>query len=271
MEKIGRHVYALLKGNPDLTPEQMEQVKDYETRKGIVKQSTEADIAYLELLNQKAKVYEQGENKIESGEVFKRFKFIWQKQVGVEWVDNKDTRENLRPVIYWFCRDPRFFECKHLSKLSEPSFDKGLLLMGGYGSGKSETMRMLHFLFSTDHFRSYKFLSVNKVVQDYETRTEAVDKEGFYKYMLNGRTCFDDLKNERDASNYGKVSIMKEILIQRANERVMTHGTANYKKGFPGDMKAAIEEFGEKYDAVLYDRLFAQFNFIEFTGKSFRK
>jgi len=268
MEKIGRHVYSALKGRNDLTPEQFEQVEDYEKRTGRINHDPEASRAYLERINELARQIEQEETKIESRAVYERFLFTWEKQVKTPWIKNDITLQNLAPILFWFCRDDRFFDCKNISKLSEPSFEKGLMLIGGYGIGKSETMKVMQLIFSTDHFRSFKFNSANEIIHRFESCQEAHEKEAFWKYVMNGRACFDDIKNEREASNYGKVSIFKEILIERANRKQLTHMTTNYKSG---SVEATIQEFGEKYDSVLYDRLFSSFNFIEFEGKSFRK
>ena len=53
------------------------------------------------------------------------------------------TIKNLEPIIYYFSKDERFFECYNLKKeFSVPSFDKGLLIIGNFGNGKTSTMKV---------------------------------------------------------------------------------------------------------------------------------
>lgn len=181
------------------------------------------------------------------------------------------TIKNLEPLIYYFARDNRFFECENLSKLSEPSFEKGLLIIGNFGNGKTSTMKVFEKIFKGITGVRFKGFSANEVVTMFEKCSADTDRNEFEKMMWRGTRYFDDLKTERIASNFGKVNLFKEIIEERYNRKSKTYVTCNFKKDFPDDLNAALDEFEDKYESRVYDRLFEMFNIIEFKGKSFRK
>lgn len=184
------------------------------------------------------------------------------------------TIKNLEPIIYYFAKDERFFDCENLSQLSKPSFEKGLLIVGTFGNGKTSTMKVFESIFKGVPGFAFKGYSANEAVLMFEKCVGDHSDEmrvEFEKAMYRGDRYFDDLKTERIASNFGKVNIFKEILEERYNRKAKTHITCNFKDGFENDVPAAIDEFGEKYGARMYDRMFEMYNIIEFKGKSFRK
>lgn len=182
------------------------------------------------------------------------------------------TIKNLEPLIYYFAKDDRFFECENLNKeLSVPSFDKGLLIIGNFGNGKTSTMKVFEKIFKGIPGVGFKGYSANEVVTMFEKCSSDLARDEFENQIWKGIKYFDDLKTERIASNYGKVNIFKEIIEERYNRKAKTHVTCNYKKDFPEDLIAALDEFEDKYEGRVYDRLFEMYNIIEFKGKSFRK
>jgi hypothetical protein len=182
------------------------------------------------------------------------------------------TIKNLEPLIYYFSRDERFFECDNLNKnLSVPSFDKGLLVIGNFGNGKTATMKVFEKIFKGIPGVGFKGYSANEVVTMFEKCSTDLARDEFENQIWKGIKYFDDLKTERIASNYGKVNIFKEIIEERYNRKAKTHVTCNYKKDFPDDLIVALDEFEDKYEGRVYDRLFEMYNIIEFKGKSFRK
>ena len=181
------------------------------------------------------------------------------------------TIKNLEPIIYYFSKDERFFESENLCKLSEPSFDKGLLIIGNFGNGKTSTMITFEKIFQNIKGVSFKGYTANEVVGMFEKCSDDISKKEFERKVNFGNRYFDDVKTERLASNFGKVNIFKDILESRYNNKVKTFITCNFKDGFEGNIEVALEEFGEKYGGRVHDRLFEMFNIIEFKGKSFRK
>jgi DNA replication protein DnaC len=185
---------------------------------------------------------------------------------------NKNKLEEVSTILYYFSRDNRFFEAKNIfTELSNSpsSFEKGLMIIGGYGTGKSSTMNALCDLLRGTPI-VFKSSSAKKIIEQYEY-TDKDNKKQFLENLETGTMYFDDIKTERTANNYGvKVNLFDHILFERDRLRSKTYITCNYKKDRPGDIKATLLEFNNIYSPQVYDRLFKMFNIIEFTGKSLR-
>ena len=178
---------------------------------------------------------------------------------------------NLNTILYYFSKDQRFFECKNLSTLSEPSFEKGLLIVGNYGNGKTSTLRTLKELFNHTPL-SFKMYTSNKIVSTFESYKSPSERHSYMNRTKSGRAYFDDVKTEKIASNYGFHNLMKDIIEERYISKLPTYITCNYKDGDNSqDLIMALQEFQEKYGPRVYDRIFQMFNVIEFNGKSLRK
>lgn len=250
-QKIQMEVYK--KKNKSATPEQIEKTKKY--LQGLLEPKVKTEFS------------------INAKKLWELFKANFQEVnkrpfVKIEGV----TIKNLEPLIYYFSKDDRFFECENLNKeLSIPSFDKGLLIIGNFGNGKTSTMKVFESIFKRVPEVGFKGFSANEVVTMFEKCSSDTDRDEFEQIMWRGTRYFDDLKTERIASNFGKVNIFKEILEERYNRKAKTYVTCNFKKDFPDDLNAAIDEFEDKYEGRVFDRVFEMFNIIEFKGKSFRK
>ena len=109
----------------------------------------------------------------------------------------------------------------------------------------------------------------------YESTTDNTERKEFYKLHLNGVRCFDDVLSEREANNYGKANLIKDILEERYMKHKRTYITVNYldQKATQKaeDLNESLKQIGAKYGSRVYDRIFEMFNIVEFRGKSFRK
>jgi hypothetical protein len=193
--------------------------------------------------------------------------------------DFKFTEESkilLFTVLYYFFRDDHFFNSPCLIKPggTNPSFDKGLLIMGNTGVGKTSMLLALEQLFNNyllyfpkTHFKS---ITAYQTVNDFEKLKTSEERDDFFKKHQGGFRFYDDVKSEDDASNFGKVNLFKKILHQRNEKRLRTIITCNYDPSFPNSFEKGLDEFGIRYDGRIYDRLFSDFNFIEARGKSLR-
>lgn len=277
---IGFNKYQNLKNLPFITLTDLErsQILDYESKQTPSKEQSEASKKYVrDMLSEK----KENTFKTTALILWNVFKTNFLIVNSKEFEKNEFTTKNLEPLIYYFAKDERFFQCENLSKLSTPSFDKGILIVGTFGNGKTAVMRTFEKIFSTTKGVSFKGYSANEVVTMFEKCNDHEKKSEFNRKMNFGDRYFDDIKTERQASNYGKVNLFKDILENRYNNRIQTtngvpktnktYGTCNYKEGFEGNADVALEEFGELYGGRVYDRLFEMFNIIEFKGKSFRK
>ena len=268
-QSIGRHKYADLKSKePDkLTDIEKRQIEIYEHRHN---RSKESDARIHEYFEKISKPEQKHEIKINANQLFQVFKKQFEKDNGKPFVFNDTTRENLAPFLLYFAKDEKFFSCKNLTQISKPSFEKGLLVIGDFGNGKTTVFKTFESIFKKIPSHIFTGYTANYVVSEFEKCSDEELRKDFERRMFRGRRYFDDLKTERIASNYGKVNIFKEILEERYNRESVTYISCNYNDQFPNDIEEALKEFGEKYGGRVYDRLFEMFNIIEFKGKSFR-
>ncbi|MBM1105164.1 hypothetical protein JQC67_03325 [Aurantibacter crassamenti] len=191
---------------------------------------------------------------------------------GRAFKETKESINNISAVFYYFLRDESFnYHPNVKMELSKPSFDKGLLIIGDYGIGKTDCMKALELCLKQIKKNRFKIYSTNEIVQKFEICTSSFDKQNFYNQMKLGTDLYDDLTTERLASNFGRVNIMKEIFEERYNHRKLTHAIANYHEEYKNDVEAALENLGTFYGNRFYDRIFEMFNIVVFTGKSMRR
>lgn len=272
---IGYNRYSFLKSlsEEDLTEDEILQMKNYEEKHIQSPQQIENQTNYTKKVRESSI---QVERKFTKNELWKLFGRMFKEIHGKNFVYNDEVLENIKPLMYYFMKDENFFSCKNLSKLSEPSFEKGLLIIGNFGNGKTATMEVFEKIFKPIKSTSFKGYSANEVVNMFEKinpnlKDQILTRSEFDKIMHTGKRYFDDVKTERHASNFGKMNLMKDILEVREKNNLLTHITCNFKDGFDNDIQAGLDEFEEKYGSRLYDRLFKMFNIIEFKGKSFRR
>lgn len=272
---FGLNKYNFLKtlDPEDLTEFEIQQMKDFEE---IHFQSDEQKENQAKHWQKVRESVVEVEKKFTKKELWILFLKNFNEIHGKEFVYNDEILENIKPIMYYFLRDDKFFFCKNLSDLSKPSFDKGILLIGNFGNGKTAVMATFEKMFKGIKSISFKGYSTNEVVNLFEkinpaSNEQIITRPEFDKMMNTGKRYFDDIKTERHASNFGKMNLMKDILEVREKNNLLTHGSCNFKDGFPDDIVAGLDEFEEKYGSRLYDRIFKMFNIIEFKGKSFRQ
>lgn len=281
---ISRREFEWLSSFSKLTPEEEKKINDYRNhqKEKIIKQHPKEP--------QKKPVYIDGKA-VDKKNVWNAFKYYYKIISGGDFITTEDSVKNLEPLMKYFIQDPSFFDCQNLitnisgSEL-EPSFKKGLLIVGGYGNGKTTMMKALSKTFAettetakTEFWKSgknwnemrFNCYNANDIVTEYESLREPEHKDFFYKKYTRFRLYFDDVKNEKTASNFGKTEIMREIIEKRYNLDKKTFITCNYNQDFPNELSPALDEFGVRYGGHIYDRLFEMFNIIEFSGKTFRK
>lgn len=273
IEVIGLNKYNFLRSLPQeqLTDEQKEQIRRYEEKGVDIEKANKALQTYEKKLREP--IY-QKEIKVSKKQILGGFWAVYEQMNGRKFEENEKTLQNLKVLITYFAKDELFFKCENVHKISKPSLDKGLLIIGGYGNGKTSTMKAFEKLLFGIPGYSFKTYSANEVVVDFEKCTGQYQEElraDFERRMFKQRIYFDDVKTERIASNYGKVNIFKEILEERSLHKTKTFMSCNFKEGFEGNIEKAIEEFGEKYGGRIYDRIFEMFNVVHFKGGSFRK
>lgn len=147
--------------------------------------------------------------------------------------------------------------------------NKGLLLYGGIGCGKTTLMDF----FKTNQTACYMVKSTRQISYDYvkhgsdsivkyNSLLTANDSNPPYGHKRLG-VCFDDLGTEVDKKHYGNESnVMAEILLNRYDRhndlKGKTHITTNLN----------TTEIGERYGDRVRSRLREMFNVVVFDEKS---
>ena len=196
---------------------------------------------------------------------------------GYEFVLDKHSNGNLQIILDYFARHEDFFKSDRLDKWSTPSLEKGLLIFGRYGCGKTSMMQTFHSIFNKNpgDFNRYYFgyQNAREMVLKYEALTKPADKQLFFSQNSNSPRYFDDVKKEKEASNYGKKNLFIDIFNNRYNRKIKTYITANYND--TGTEIETIEnglaEFRQKYTPFIFDRMPQMFNVIDFKGQTRRK
>ena len=209
-------------------------------------------------------------NKPTKVEMWQSFKYHFKILYGKDLIIDSQFKENIKALFLYFLEDKGFFECKNLrGDLSIPSFDKGLLVIGSYGIGKTAFFKVFESMFKHYYPLRFTTYSSKELKRRFETFQTPCDKENFYKEMERKRMFIDDLSAEKNASNYGLTDVVGEVLSLRYEKNLTTFATCNYLNN-DNCVRQALIELGVRYEERIYDRLFEMFNIIEFKGLSLR-
>jgi DNA replication protein DnaC len=169
----------------------------------------------------------------------------------------------IQNLCYYFAEDERF--------AGDPN--KGLLLVGGVGIGKTTLMEF----FKRNQKASYRILSCREIESDFSSEGEksvqycsynvpiAVNSSPFGHQEIG--FCFDDLGTEANARHYGKEkNVMAEVILNRYDNKIpfpCTHITTNL----------TADQIKQQYGSRVTDRMREMFNIITFdkNAKSRRK
>lgn len=270
---IGYNRYSFLKtlDPDDLTEDEILKMKAYEE----IHEPNETQKENLKVYLKKVREPEpEIEFIFDKKTLWREFKIEFKNLNGVDFIETKESLENIKSLFYYFLKDESFFFCENVSPISKPSFDKGLLIMGDFGNGKTSVMLTFEKIFKKHKNYNFNSYTANEVVGIFESIGKNTDldltKADFDKKMYFGKRYFDDVKTEREGSNFGKVNLFKDIFENREKNNALTHVTCNFKDRFPNDVEQGLNEFEEKYGGRVYDRIFKMFNIIIFNGKSQR-
>ncbi|WP_317047333.1 P-loop NTPase family protein [Lutibacter citreus] len=139
--------------------------------------------------------------------------------------------------------------------------NKGLLLSGPVGRGKTSLMKLLMHL--APHKTNYEIIPTRNIVFNFN----ASGFDVIENYNQNINYCFDDLGVEPTGSHYAKeCNVMGEILLSRYDlfchpeqqRRICTHITTNLN----------AQEIEKRYGNRVRSRMRAMFNLISFDENS---
>lgn len=142
------------------------------------------------------------------------------------------------------------------------SLNKGIMLIGPVGCGKTSLMRM----FGQNSFRPFKVIHCREIAADYSADGASVLKtysksQIGYAHQNFGKTsigrCFDDLGTEEITNNFGnKVNVMQDILYRIYDDRAI--GDFHVTTNLSGD------EIEQAYGTRVRSRCREMFNPITF-------
>ncbi|WP_438423231.1 DnaA ATPase domain-containing protein [Aquimarina macrocephali] len=176
---------------------------------------------------------------------------------------NSDNEKVVKTIFRYFLKQEDFNQYGLIK--SVPSLEKGLLIYGNYGIGKSLLFEILHKIGKelvtkrNDASLWFNCISSGSFIDDYMRASR--DKESTFslKHYYSGKLYIDDLGFEKKAFN--KTEVFAEVLFERNKNKAITYVTTNHKPS----------EITERYGERIGDRLPEMFNIIKWEGKSFRR
>lgn len=166
----------------------------------------------------------------------------------------QEDRDILYKLCLYFIQDK--VGCKKLGI----NIDKGLLLSGPVGCGKTSFMRLLKYL--VPHRKPYAVIPTRNIVFGFNhLGYKIIDDYGNTQFF-----CFDDLGVEPHGRHYGKdCNVMGEILLSRHDlfleYHIKTHATTNLN----------AKELEVRYGNRVRSRMRELFNLIGFENGSVDK
>lgn len=176
---------------------------------------------------------------------------------------NSENREIIYTVLRYFIKDPTFNEYGKIKNTA--SLNKGLLIHGGYGVGKSQLFEIL-FKCGKDLVTKvncnqiwFNTISAASFIEEYMKNINVKDSNFDINNFYKGKLYIDDLGFENKVFN--QTELLGRILFERDRRGAITYTTTNLSP----------MQLQEKYGLRIGDRLFDMFNIIPWTGTSFRE
>lgn len=187
---------------------------------------------------------------------------LWKLHSAGAYIIDDRNKDVIFTVFKYFLKDPDFNEAGLIT--TEPSLEKGLLIFGDYGVGKTLLFEILHKIARSflDHGNKqmwFSCITASSFVEKYMSETKNPDSTFSLDSYSKGRLYIDDLGFEPKAFN--QKEIMAQILFDRNRFGSTTFVTTNLK---PSEI---VERYGDR----IGDRLDEMFNIIKWNGESFRK
>lgn len=168
----------------------------------------------------------------------------------------EEDREILYSLSNYFIRDKE--KCQQLGL----DLQKGLLLSGPVGCGKTSFMKLLPHIVPFE--RKYEMIPSRNVVFSFNH----IGFKSIEDFGNSGYYCFDDLGIEPQGRFFGQdCNVMGEVVLSRyelfQRYKIRTHGTTNLD----------ADEIEERYGSRVRSRMRSMFNIIAFnkTSKDKRK
>jgi len=142
--------------------------------------------------------------------------------------------------------------------------DKGLLLSGPVGCGKTSFMKLLPTI--VPHRKPFELMPTRNIIFDFNAKGYDV----LTRYTQNEVFCFDDLGIESTGCHYGKeCNVMGEILLSRYDLFTQTRHSQSQRHSCITHLTTNLnaKELEDRYGTRLRSRMRESYNLISF-GKN---
>jgi len=175
-------------------------------------------------------------------------------------------------LCHYFSYEKEFVKEAALLGINNPSLDKGIILAGNYGVGKTWLMslfrknnrQVFHVEHAKDIAKSYPLGGEDAIIRHYNKIKNPFNDAAVLFQEYSG-LCIEDIGREDIKNNYGnKTNVIGDIMEARYINKCMGplfHGTSNM----------TTKQFGEFYGGMVTSRLRECINFIELGGPDRRK
>lgn len=188
---------------------------------------------------------------------------MWIEQKGIELYGNhfkileSDYQIIYKLIAYFLKDEPTCFQ-------NNINLNKGILLSGPIGCGKTSIMNILKYLTPTEHkffVKPCRDISFEFIQDGYQI-IHKYSKGKLYEFEPK-TICFDDLGTESNLKYYGnECNVMAEILLSRYDvyiaKRIQTHITTNL----------SASEIESQYGNRVRSRMRELFNLIAYDNNS---
>ncbi|SHG77387.1 hypothetical protein SAMN05444483_1324 [Salegentibacter echinorum] len=196
----------------------------------------------------------------------KLFWHLFQKQVARQKITFNIEKHNEKIVYcifrYFLLMDD--FNADGMIK-NKASLNKGLLVYGDYGVGKSTLFDLIHEV-GKEIIKKFQIaqlwfprISAISLVSQYHWAQRDPSSSFVLQDNFRGKLYIDDLGKEQKAFN--REELIEKVLFERHRRKLKTFVTTN-------DPPSAI---AQRYGAHIGDRLPEMFNIIKWEGESWRK
>lgn len=177
-------------------------------------------------------------------------------------VSNPDHAHFYGTVLRYFSRQKEFFDSGLILNPETASLDKGLLILGGYGVGKSFLFNVLSELndFTKRFGNSFSYISTNEVVELYD-----INGAKGITHLMRGQRYFDDAGTEERGSHYKQSEVMR-VLLERRHDHFVKTGQKTFMTS-----NLSITEIGSRYGSRVESRIYELFTVIGVSAPDRRK
>lgn len=216
-------------------------------------------------MNQQSKLNSSSDLEFEDARIKNDKRKIWalfKKHTPEGFILNDCNKLPIYTMLGYLIGDPDFK--KHNIIKNEPSLNKGFLIYGDYGVGKSllfGILRNMAIELLDQNCKNLWFSQITSanLVENFMNSAKNSASNFDIRSYHNGKLYIDDLGSEKLA--FGNTDVVAELLFERNRNNAITFATSN---------NSPIQ-LQERYGNRIADRLPEMFNIISWKGESYRK